>query len=100
MLIFVKPEIVLRWRKRKFREFWLRKSQRSSGRPTIAERHISFLRRISADHPEYGEDHIALELEGKFGVQPSRSTIPTGLFTELLRNSLNDQPAGFQSSPR
>ena len=32
-LILVRPETVIRWRERKFREFWWRKSQGRSGRP-------------------------------------------------------------------
>jgi hypothetical protein len=74
-LILVKPETVIRWRKRKFREFWRSKSQRRSGRPTIPREHIEFIRRISSDHPEYGEDRIALELEVKFGIRHASSTV-------------------------
>jgi putative transposase len=51
-LIYVKPETVIRWRNRKFREFWRKKSQSKSGRPTIAKEHIAFIPRISSDHPE------------------------------------------------
>jgi transposase InsO family protein len=32
------------------------------GRPRFARSHISLIRRISSDHPEWGEDRIALEL--------------------------------------
>jgi len=74
-LILVKPETVIRWRDRKFREFWRGKSQGRSGRPAIANEHIDFIRRISSDHPEYGEDRIALELEVKFGIRHACSTI-------------------------
>ena len=74
-LILVRPETVIRWRKRKFREFWWRKSQRRVGRPAIPRKHIDFIRRISSDHPEYGENRIALELELKFGIRHSTATI-------------------------
>ena len=74
-LIIVKPETVIRWRKKKFREYWSRKSRRRSGRPAIPREHIAFIRRISSDHPEYGEDRIALELEIKFGIKHSPTTI-------------------------
>lgn len=67
-LIFVKPESVTRWSKRKFQEFWRIKSRLRLGRPAIAKEHIAFIRRISSDHPEYGEDRIAQELEAKFGI--------------------------------
>ena len=74
-LILVRPETVIRWRERKFREFWRRKSQSRPGRPAIANEHIHFIQRISSDHPEYGEDRIALELEVKFGVSHASSTV-------------------------
>jgi hypothetical protein len=74
-LILVRPETVIRWRERKFREFWRRKSQGPPGRPTIPNEHIDFIRRISSDHPEYGEDRIALELEVKFGICHACSTV-------------------------
>jgi len=68
-LILVRAETVVRWRKRKLREFWSRMSQVRTGRPAIPDEHIDFIRRISSDHPEYGEDRIALELEVKFGIR-------------------------------
>jgi len=74
-LILGRPETVIRWRKRKFREFWRRKSQGKPGRPAIPIEHIHFIRRISSDHPEYGEDRIALELEVKFAVRHASSTV-------------------------
>jgi putative transposase len=74
-LILVKPETVIRWRERKFREFWQRKSQNRPGRPGIPKEHIDFIRRISSDHPEYGKDRIALELEVKFGIRHACSTV-------------------------
>jgi len=74
-LILVRPETVIRWRKRKFREFWRWKSQGKLGRPPIPQEHIEFIRRISSDHPAYGEDRIALELEVKFGIRHACSTV-------------------------
>jgi len=53
-LILVKPETVIRWRERKFREFWRRKSQNRPGKPAIPNEHIDFIRLISSDHLEYG----------------------------------------------
>jgi hypothetical protein len=74
-LILVRPETVIRWRERKFRDFWWRKSQGRSGGPAIPSEHVDFIRRISSDHPEYGEDRIALELEVKFGIRHACSTV-------------------------
>ncbi|MBM3318726.1 MAG: hypothetical protein FJY75_12820 [Candidatus Eisenbacteria bacterium] len=36
---------------------------------------IEFIRRISGDHPERGEDRIVDELAAKFGVDHAASTI-------------------------
>ena len=72
-LVIVKPDTVIRWQKRRFRDFWRRKS--IPGRPHIERQHIEFIRRISGDHHDYGEDRIALELEIKFGITHSEATI-------------------------
>ena len=72
-LVIVKPETVVKWQKKRFRKRWARKSK--PGRPSIPRQHIAFIKRISGDHPEYGEDRIALELELKFGIKHSTATI-------------------------
>ena len=46
-LIIVKPETVVRWQKKRFRDFWRKKSK--PGRPTIDRQHIAFIKRISGD---------------------------------------------------
>jgi hypothetical protein len=70
VLGIVIPDTVNRWQKKRVRALWRRKSR--PGRP---RRHINFIRRISGDHPEYGEDRITLELEVKFGIKHSEATI-------------------------
>jgi hypothetical protein len=75
-LVIVNPETVIRWHREGFRVFWRRKSaRRPIGRPRIPGAHIAFIRRISGDHPEWGEDRIAEELAAKFGVEHAASTI-------------------------
>ena len=69
----VKPETVVKWQKKRFQNFWRRKSK--PGRPCIDRQHIAFIKRISGDHPDYGEDRIALELEIKFGIKHSPATV-------------------------
>ena len=58
-LVIVRPETVLKWHRRGYREYWRWKSKARPGRPRIPRRHIEFIRRISSDHPESGEDRIA-----------------------------------------
>ncbi|MCK4412546.1 MAG: integrase core domain-containing protein [Candidatus Eisenbacteria sp.] len=75
-LVIVKPETVIGWHRKGFRLFWRRRSRPAKiGRPRIPRRHISFIKRISGDHPEWGEDRIAEELAAKFGIEHSPSTI-------------------------
>ncbi len=73
-LVIVKLETVIAWHRKGFRLFWGRKS-RPLGRPTIPALHLKFIRRMSFEHPEWGEDKIALELSIKFGIRHSTSTI-------------------------
>ena len=72
-LVFVKPATVIGWHRQGFRALWRKRSR--SGRPRIPKRHIDFIKRISSDHPEWGEDKIVEELAAKFGIHHSGSTI-------------------------
>ena len=90
-LIIVKPETVVRWQKKRFREFWRKRSQPGPGRPRIPKEHIDYIRRISSDHPEYGKAKIALELEIKFGIKHSPTTV--GKYMVKTRG----KPRGTQS---
>ncbi len=74
-LIIVKPETVIGWHRNAFRHHWAKKCAGRPGRPPIPTEHIDFIRRISGDHPEYGEDRIALELELKLGIRHSAATV-------------------------
>jgi putative transposase len=75
-LIVVRPETVIAWHRQGFRLFWRHRSMsRQVGRPRIPREHIAFVRRISGDHPEWGEDKIAEEFDAKFGIHHSASTI-------------------------
>ena len=74
-LVIVKPDTVLRWHRDGYKAYWRWKSKGKPGRPRISRRHIELIRRISAEHPEWGEDRIALELKLKLEVDHSPSTI-------------------------
>jgi hypothetical protein len=56
----VQPETILRRHRAGWRLFWKWKSR--PGRPPITREHIAFIRRMSSDHPEWGENKIAEEL--------------------------------------
>jgi putative transposase len=75
-LIVVRPETVIGWHRQGFRLFWRRRSRGPLvGRPRIPCEHRTFIRRISGDHPEWGEDKIAEELAAKFGIHHTGSTV-------------------------
>ena len=74
-LVLIQPATVLRWHREGYRRYWGRRSGGSVGRPRIPRSHISMIRRISSDHPEWGEDRIALELKVKLGVEHAPRTI-------------------------
>ena len=75
-LIVVSPETVIAWHRRGFKLLWRRRSRRGSpGRPRIPREHRAFIRRMSGDHPEWGEDRTTEELAAKFGIHHSGSTI-------------------------
>ena len=75
-LILVRPETVIRWHRQGFKLYWRRKSRTNKiGRPKIPREHINFIRRMSTDHPSWGEDKIFEELNLKFGIKHSTSTI-------------------------
>jgi len=76
-LIIVKPETVIRWNRRRFKDYWKRISKRKGkvGRPAITQEHIDFIRRISSEHPEYGAQRIAGILKTNFGVEHAKSTV-------------------------
>jgi len=75
-LVVVKPDTVIAWHRQGFKLLWRRRSRSCKvGRPRIARERINFIRRMSSDHPEWGEDKIAEELAAKFGIEHSTSTI-------------------------
>ena len=74
-LVLIQPATVLKWHREGYRRYWRRRSGGLGGRPRIPRSHISLIRRISSDHPEWGEDRIALELKAKLGVEHAPSTI-------------------------
>ncbi len=75
-LILVKPETVIRWHRQGFKLYWRWRSHtRRPGRPRIPSEHIAFIRRMSRDQPTWGEDKIDEELQVKFGISHSTSTI-------------------------
>ncbi len=76
-LVIVKPSTVIDWNRRKFKDYWRKISQlkKKVGRPPIKQEHIDFIKKISADHPDYSGKRIAGMLLELFGVKHAKSTI-------------------------
>ena len=74
-LVLIQPATVLKWHREGYRRYWRRRSGSHRGRSRIPGSHINLIRRISSDHPEWGEDRIALELQAKLGVVHPPSTV-------------------------
>ncbi len=74
-LIFVTPETVIRWQKRRFKEHWARLCQAGwPGRPEIPKEVKELIRMMSRMNPTWGSPHIKGEL-AKIGIEVSKSTI-------------------------
>ena len=75
-LIVVKPETVIGWHRQGYRLYWRWRSRtKKLGRPRIPRKHIEYIKRISRDNPDWGEDKVFEELRIKFGVEHSTATI-------------------------
>ena len=74
-LVFVKPDTVIRWQRRRFIEHWTRLSQQGKpGRPTVSEEVKELIRTMSAMNPTWGSPHIMGEL-AKLGIVVAKSTV-------------------------
>jgi putative transposase len=98
--VIVKPETVIAWRRRKFREYWttLTRSGRP-GRPSIPREVRDLIRRMSSANPLWGAPHIVGEL-GKIGIDLPRSTVakymvrrwrpPSATWRAFLKNHIRE----------
>ena len=74
-LVFVRPETVLAWRRRRFREHWTKLSRRGKkGRPTVPREIRDLIRRMASANPLWGAPRIVGEL-GKIGIEVAKSTV-------------------------
>ncbi len=74
-LVFVKPETVIAWQRRRFRNHWTRLGGGGKpGRPPIAKEVRDLIRRMSTANPGWGSPRILGELR-KLGLEITKSTI-------------------------
>jgi hypothetical protein len=70
----VRPETVVRWHREGFRRYWVWKSRRRRGRPTISTEVRDLIRRMSHANPLWGAPRIHGELL-KLGLPVSQATV-------------------------
>jgi len=75
VLVFVQPETVVAWQRKRFRDHWARVSRAGQpGRPLISEEIRELIRKISGANPLLGTPGIVGEL-GQLGVEVAKSTV-------------------------
>jgi len=60
-LVVVKSDTLNRWHRKGFRLFWRWKSK-PAGRPAVPKSLQELIRKMAAENPTWGEEHIANEL--------------------------------------
>lgn len=99
-LIFVKPDTVIRWQRKRFREHWTRLSRNGKpGRPAISKDIKELIRTLSTMNSTWGSPHIVGEL-GKLGIVVAKSTVekymvevskpPSQTWRNFLKNHTKD----------
>ena len=99
-LIIVSPDTVLRWQRRRFREYWTRLSGRSrGGRPPVSTEVAALVRTMATANPLWGAPRIHGELL-KLGIDvaertvsrlmPKRRPEPSQTWRAFLANHVRD----------
>ena len=74
ILVIVKPETVIGWRRAGFRLYWRWRSRRRGGRPKITQEIRELIRRLAQDNSDWGAPKIHGELL-KLGFQISERSV-------------------------
>jgi putative transposase len=99
-LVIVTPDTVLRWQRRRFREYWTRRSGRPrGGRPPVSAEIAALVRTMAAANPLWGAPRIHGELL-KLGIDvaertvsrlmPKRRPEPSQTWRTFLANHVRD----------
>jgi putative transposase len=99
-LVIVTPDTVLRWQRRRFREYWTQLSRRpTGGRPPLDAEIQALVRRMAAENPLWGAPRIHAEFL-KLGIDfcertvsrlmPKRRPQPSQTWRTFLANHVRD----------
>jgi putative transposase len=100
VLVFVQPETVIAWQRKRFRDHWTRMGRAGKpGRPLITSEIRELIRKVSGANPLWGTPRIVGEL-GKLGIKVAKSTVdkyrvrsgktPSPTWKAFLKNHVND----------
>jgi len=73
-LLIVTPDTVLRWQRRRFREYWTKLSRPTGGRPPVNAEIKVLVRRMAAANPLWGAPRIHAEFL-KLGIDVAERTV-------------------------
>ena len=73
-LLIVTPDTVLRWQRRRFREYWTKLSRPTGGRPPVNAEIKVLVRRMTAANPLWGAPRIHAEFL-KLGIDVAERTV-------------------------
>src|SRR3989449_9499249 len=80
-LVIVSPNTVLRWQRRRFREYWARLSARpAAGHPRVSRQFRALVARMAQANPLWGAPRIHGELQ-KLGIEVAERTVSRLLST-------------------
>ena len=99
-LIFVKPDTVIRWQRKRFKEHWKKLSRAGEpGRPPVPEEVKELIRTMTSMNPTWGSPRIVGEL-AKLGIPVTKSTVdkyrvrvrksPSPTWRASLKNHVKD----------
>jgi putative transposase len=102
-LVIVSPDTVLRWQRRRFRDYWTRLSGRSTGgRPSVSAQIAALVRKMAAANPLWGAPRIhgellklGIDIAERTGSQlmPRRRSGPSQTWRTFLANHFRDMVA-------
>jgi hypothetical protein len=99
-LVFVKPETLIKWQRKRFRDHWAKLSQKGKpGRHKVAKEIRELIRKMSRANPTWGSPRIMGELK-KLGIDVAKSTVekymvkqrkpPSQTWKTFLKNHVKD----------
>ena len=99
-LLIVQPATVIKWQKKRFRDYWSRLSRNGKpGRPKIPKELRDLIRDMSVANPLWGSPRIQGELK-KLGIEVAKSTVekymvkvpkpPSQTWCKFLKNHMSE----------